>query len=590
MSEQSLIRYYSRLLPLGVGSEIKTSLPELSEKLFTSVRHARTLLNKMHHLGWLVWQPKSGRSQKSSLFMQLEMFDLKSQLACEQIVLGQYEKALQLLEGDQTLFGQLLQSTSGASIREGLLHIQLTYKRSFEQLVPHHRHRSSERFFIRQLYSCLVSNNNNGELEGQLAHHWVHDDLEWRFYLRPGLTFHNGNPITADCIAELFNKLQTLETYKHELSHVKSITADTSNQVLFTLSQPDLGFGGLLSDVKYSIQPPSQVNASGLRKVVGSGPFMLTEHNDEQLKLRAFERYFGTRALPDQVTVWPVDETGDGKCEYHVSHACSGGSQQDTQRSQVEYGCIFLLFNQKSRCSLNSNTIDANQTETNNIEVGQQQRTQHVRLNEQQRRYLTTLLSPHALKQYTDHTAFGGVPAGNILPIWHKVVRPNAPQVPLPAKLAIAIYEYSALDICAKAAARILEDLGIEVAINRYSYRQLMQSSPLDEDLIITNINLDDNRHSSAFNHLWGNPILHNYLNTTASQWLKSELSEFRSATPLSQYLVELEPIASTLVTEYWLSPLFHHKQTLRFQGVLKNVALTNWGWPDLRNVWSTEQ
>ncbi|MDN3680840.1 SgrR family transcriptional regulator [Vibrio tapetis subsp. quintayensis] len=566
MSEQSLMRYYSRLLPLGVGEEIKTSLFEVSERLFTSTRHARTLLNKMHLQGWLIWQPKAGRSQRSSLFLQLEPGELKSQLATEQIALGQYEKALQFLDGDQALFGQLLQNTSGATIREGLLHIQLTYKRSFEQLVPHHLHRSSERFFIRQLYSCLVSSNNDGELEGQLAHHWVHNGLQWRFYLRPGLTFHNGQPITAESIAALFSKLQTLDAYKHDLSHVESVIAPTSHQVLFTLSQRDNGFGGLLSDVRYSIQPPSQINGSNANRIVGSGPFMLLEHNEEQLKLEAFERYFGNRALPDQVTVWPVAESNDGQCEYHVSQVCSNNSQKGTKHSQVEYGCIFLLFNQRP----NSESVN--------------------KLNEQQRRYLTTLLAPLALKQYTDNTAFGGVPAGNMLPVWKKIVRPSAPHVPLPKKISISIYRYSALDICATAAASILEKLGVEVTINRYTYRQLMQSDKLEEDLIITNINLDDNRHASAFGHLWANPILHGYLSTTASQWLKTELSKLRNDTPLNQYLVQLEPIASTLVTEYWLTPLFHHQQTLRFHGVLKNVALTNWGWPDLRNVWSAEE
>ncbi len=41
--------------------------------------------------------------------------------------------------------------TSGATMREGLLHVQLTYKRKFEDLFPHHIHRSSERFLIRQI-------------------------------------------------------------------------------------------------------------------------------------------------------------------------------------------------------------------------------------------------------------------------------------------------------------------------------------------------------------------------------------------------------------------------------------------------------
>ncbi|MDJ1478834.1 hypothetical protein QBX67_28150, partial [Bacillus sp. LS15-K4] len=52
------------------------------------------------------------------------------------------------------------------------LHIQLTYKRPFEPLLPHLPQRSSERFLIRQIYSCLVSSDANGHVHPELAHHY----------------------------------------------------------------------------------------------------------------------------------------------------------------------------------------------------------------------------------------------------------------------------------------------------------------------------------------------------------------------------------------------------------------------------------
>ncbi|ERB65133.1 hypothetical protein N779_11850 [Vibrio coralliilyticus OCN008] len=202
MSDLNLLRYYSRLEPLGVGEEIKTALPQVAEMLFTSPRHARNLLNQMQQLEWLEWSPKVGRNQRSGLLLNHPLDELKSQLAAKRILEGKYEKALSILDDDETAFGRLLQSTSGASLREGLLHIQLTYKRPFERLVPHQLQRSSERYLLRQIYCCLVSSDSEGNLEPQLAHHWQYDEThyQWTFYLRPALTFHNGAAIDADSI------------------------------------------------------------------------------------------------------------------------------------------------------------------------------------------------------------------------------------------------------------------------------------------------------------------------------------------------------------------------------------------------------
>lgn len=173
-----------------------------------------------------------------------------------------------------------------------------------------------------------------------------------------------------------------------------------------------------------------------------------------------------------------------------------------------------------------------------------------------------------------------------------KILRPKAAAAPLPTQLSVAVYDYSALKHCAYAVKSILQALGCEVVVNVYSYRELNQRAmdgELCESLVITNINLDDNRHASAFNSLYHNPILQHCIGESSQHWLAQSLNQLRSENPLEEYLNALEPIASALINQYWLIPLFHHRQTLRFHGVLKDVALTNWGWPDIRNVWSTD-
>ncbi|CAE6957309.1 periplasmic component [Vibrio sp. B1FIG11] len=125
-----------------------------------------------------------------------------------------------------------------------------------------------------------------------------------------------------------------------------------------------------------------------------------------------------------------------------------------------------------------------------------------------------------------------------------------------------------------------------------YSYRELnekAENGTLDETLVVTNTTSDDSRHVSAFTNFFSNDVLYHTLGEENAQWLDEQLEKVRSLVPLEDYLVALEPIASTLVSEYWIAPMFHHTQTLRFQGVLEDVALTNWGWPDIRSVWSAD-
>ena len=97
MSNLNLLRYYQRIAPIGVGSEIKTTVQEVADLLCTSPRHARNLLSQMQKLAWLTWQPKAGRNQRSSLLLNIELGVLKESLALERIQQGKYEKALLFL-------------------------------------------------------------------------------------------------------------------------------------------------------------------------------------------------------------------------------------------------------------------------------------------------------------------------------------------------------------------------------------------------------------------------------------------------------------------------------------------------------------
>ena len=64
---------------------------------------------------------------------------------------------------------------------------------------PHSMTESNTIGFLHNVYEPLVRYNDQLEVEPALAASWeVTDPLRWRFHLREGVKFHNGNPFTAD--------------------------------------------------------------------------------------------------------------------------------------------------------------------------------------------------------------------------------------------------------------------------------------------------------------------------------------------------------------------------------------------------------
>ncbi|MCG3723198.1 SgrR family transcriptional regulator [Vibrio cincinnatiensis] len=572
MSILNLYRYYLRLQEYGIEKNSATTLDEIADKLCTSPRYARSLLRQMQKHHWLTWQPKVGRNQRSTLCLTQPADTLKQQLASDYILRGQYSKALTLLEHNEQLFARLLQHTSGASMHQGRLHIQLTYRRSFQPLLPHLPQRNSERFLLRQVYACLVRCDAEGQIQPELAHHWHYDAerFQWRFHLRPELTFHNGQRIDAQTIVELFQLLQKQPDYQEALAHLQHISAPHSREVLFEFSQPDQGFAGLISGVQYSIQPPEQLRSQTM-PLIGCGPFKIQKQTDKQLILNAFEDYYGCRSLCDEVTIWLFDQdTGQEvsaiphsgrSCQYYVSTTSSSiAPEQVNQYSRQEEGGIFLLINQNAKKPLTA----------------------------PQRHGVLQLFEPRHLSECSPYNNLD--PAYHILPFWPKLSRLPCQSSSLPEHITIAVYDYVVLVEYAQTMAKQLEHQGVTVTVKQYDYQTLTHHASqglLTAELVLTSLNLDDNRHTSAYQFLYSNPLLHSCVGPQTSQWLKESLIQLRANTPVSDYLTILEPFASSLIHHGLIHPLFHEKQVLHFHNLINNAALTAWGWPDLKQVWT---
>lgn len=569
MKPHKLVRYFARLDEYKVGVEHAVLLEEIANYLFTTTRYARTLLGDMKSQGWIEWTPKIGRNQRSLLFKHSSEQEARQEIALAFMAKQEFESALEVLNQDQNVFGQLLSRSSGAELVDGKLHVQLTYNRLFSSLLPHVSLRNSERFLVRQLYACLVQSDRHGKVSPDIAHHWHSDSdaSKWTFHLRPKTQFHNGEAVDSKAIADLFKQLKSHPRYINDLKHLDHIEAEHPRIIRFYLSEPDLGFAAKLSDLKYGIQPAEQVSITQSDTVIGTGCFRLVEQSDKWLKLIANDGYHGYRSLADEFTIWQVEksrtpETYGKKAlsEAEVEH------QELSKRSfEIEDGCLMAMVNARANQGLSLDERQGVLSRINGSALWQA---------------LTEL-----------NSTFGLHLAQNFFPFWKPTYLPVG-EGTLPKSLSIAVYDHFGLKACASAIEHILSPLGVKTETKVYSvaeFASLAETKSFSEQLVLSNLFLDDNVSSSAYLKFRSYFPLRACLDETTTRWLDRNLDHIQHQVEVTDYLEYLEPVGGYLIHNLAVMPLFHHKQSLSFQGILQGVAMTPWGWPDVKQVWLEE-
>jgi ABC-type transport system substrate-binding protein len=167
------------------------------------------------------------------------------------------------------------------------------------------------------IFDSLTTRDPDLKLIPQLATDWKNlSEKTWEFKLRPGVKFHNGDPLTSADVK--FSIERTYDPNAKTLvatvfTTIESIDAPDELTVRFNTKQPDpllparLGFyGGQIIPEKYF----KEVGPDGFnQKPIGSGVVKFKEWvKDDHLTLEANKEYWGGAPDFDTVTFKPVPE------------------------------------------------------------------------------------------------------------------------------------------------------------------------------------------------------------------------------------------------------------------------------------------
>ena len=160
------------------------------------------------------------------------------------------------------------------------------------------------------IYDPIVGRNfvedpEGGELRASLATEWEQvNDLTWRFKIRDGVKFHNGETMTAEDVAFTLsseriwgeNALVPAGTrYTDSFARVEAIDA-TTVEVETTIPDPNLPFR-FVTPLGFVV-PKAAYLEQGVEKFgqlpIGTGPYKVVEFDPaSHVKLEAFDDYWG---------------------------------------------------------------------------------------------------------------------------------------------------------------------------------------------------------------------------------------------------------------------------------------------------------
>jgi peptide/nickel transport system substrate-binding protein len=183
-------------------------------------------------------------------------------------------------------------------------------------LDPHYFHLTSNTEIDKLIYSALVTQDANLKVIPDLAESWrTIDDTHWEFKLRPGVTWQDGSPFTADDVIFTYQRARNVPnspaSFLQFLKHVTKATAVDEHTLVIETDQPDPILLNELLNV-WIVSRKNGTNATTAdynagKAAVGTGPYREVEWvPGDRIVLQRYDGYFGIKPDWQRVIYKPL--------------------------------------------------------------------------------------------------------------------------------------------------------------------------------------------------------------------------------------------------------------------------------------------
>lgn len=208
---------------------------------------------------------------------------------------------------------------------------------------PGANNRAVPSYVYPNVFDALVHKDAAGALVPGLATSWEADgDTAWRLQLREGVTWHDGEPFTADDVKFTIERIaRTPELARHVLfQNVVEVETVGDHEVVVHTERPDPLFPLSLVSNGAQILPQHYVEREGIDvaavRPIGTGPYRFVEYRpDDRLILSAYDDYWGGEPVYREAVFRIIGENTTA-----VSELVTGGVQMTavnaSDRGRVE--------------------------------------------------------------------------------------------------------------------------------------------------------------------------------------------------------------------------------------------------------------
>jgi MarR-like DNA-binding transcriptional regulator SgrR of sgrS sRNA len=572
-----LMEHYIRLRLTKAENEqndkLITSVKQVAESLCCTEKNAKLILKKLETRKLLTWERGQGRGHRSVLTFHKNLHDAVLSYFDDLLDNEKVSEAMNLLKEKLPIhikeeLANRLYARFGYSANEQNKEIlKIPLLRPLSTLDPALIYVTTESHIARQIFDTLVLyNGETKSIEPHLAHYWEasNENQTWTLYLRKGVRFHHGRTLTAEDVIYTVDRLKEVAN-PWFLQGVKDVSSCSPLMVTFHLYKPDSLFLHYLSLTNMLIMPYDV--PFNERNLIGSGPFMMQDYNNEILTLDAFPDYFKERAHLDRIQFWFVPREMGIERNYELS-ADLYTWKNDQEIIQEEVGCRYLLFNfhkdgpqhdvhfRKAISELMDASILI-------AELGGNRFKEAHSFFPQKSRLLNISKSIIAAKGYLQKSRYNGEEV----------------------KLYCLDFPESKED--AAWLQKRCEKIGIRLSVHPFSMTQYYdQEATSNADMIFMGEVFDIDHHLSFLSMFKNNnSFLCRFLTEKQKEKIEAKLNLFVNMNEEKRQTM-IDEIEDILRREQWLVFHYHVLKKRSYPDLLRGMKMNAFGWADFRQIW----